>query len=536
MASEPALENADSAQPTVPDLAWRDEDLLPEEDGPDATPPSAPLPSVRKARSAHFGSELVARVRVVPWWVISGAFHGLLVMLVTLLGVAVQRIQSQDTAFYTSLERPRVPELERLRHPDASLQSFEMLDDHRVLDNPVVPLRDADVVVNHDVSVTEEEWKAARGDARALSDVPLDGNGWVGHLGLRRGSGGAYGQRSALERRKLAEAGGGGRMTESAVQAGLRWLALSQEMDGRWNCEEFGGKPADVAVTGLALLAMLGAGNSERAGEYKESVRRAVRWLQSIQKPDGSLFKEGEIHGIGYHHAIAGLALVEAAGMGRVPETRVAAQNAVDYSCRIHQHVQNGLRMGWRYEAGEAGDLSVTGWFVMQLKAAKVAGLRVDGESIRGAERFLEHAQCRGDSPDGYDAHRYGYRDGTTRGVRQTAIGCLSRIFLGEQPKKVRAGIHWFVNLGGVPEWRNDGSTVDLYHWYYGTLCVFQYGGDLWKSWNQALITSLCVRQKTAGPDLGSWDPIGAFSSSWGRVGQTALSCLCLEVYYRYKR
>lgn len=32
----------------------------------------------------------------------------------------------------------------------------------------------------------------------------------------------------------------------------------------------------------------------------------------------------------------------------------------------------------------------------------------------------------------------------------------------------------------------------------------------------------------------GSWDPVGDYSTEWGRVGQTALSCLCLEVYYRY--
>jgi hypothetical protein len=40
------------------------------------------------------------------------------------------------------------------------------------------------------------------------------------------------------------------------------------------------------------------------------------------------------------------------------------------------------------------------------------------------------------------------------------------------------------------------------------------------------------VRQ---GDDAGSWEPKGPYSNEWGRVGQTALSALCLEVYYRYE-
>ena len=42
--------------------------------------------------------------------------------------------------------------------------------------------------------------------------------------------------------------------------------------------------------------------------------------------------------------------------------------------------------------------------------------------------------------------------------------------------------------------------------------------------------------QRQGGPEDGSWDPVGSYSKEWGRVGQTALSVLCLEVYYRYLR
>ena len=45
-----------------------------------------------------------------------------------------------------------------------------------------------------------------------------------------------------------------------------------------------------------------------------------------------------------------------------------------------------------------------------------------------------------------------------------------------------------------------------------------------------ALVTNQCKQ----GDDQGSWNPVGEFNTEWGRVGQTALGCLCLEVYYRY--
>jgi hypothetical protein len=98
----------------------------------------------------------------------------------------------------------------------------------------------------------------------------------------------------------------------------------------------------------------------------------------------------------------------------------------------------------------------------------------------------------------------------------------------------LQGGVEFFVQQGGVPNWDGNGGNVDLYYWYYGTLCVFQQGGDLWKRWNEALKKALTDNQRKGGDEDGSWDPVGAYSEYWGRVGQTALGCLCLEVYYRY--
>jgi hypothetical protein len=88
----------------------------------------------------------------------------------------------------------------------------------------------------------------------------------------------------------------------------------------------------------------------------------------------------------------------------------------------------------------------------------------------------------------------------------------------------------------GIP-----GRCDDFYYWYYGTLCMFQMGGENWKKWNEALKPTLVNNQCKGGPmdgskddKDGSWDPLGWIDGMGGRVFTTAVGALSLEVYYRY--
>ncbi|NLF07405.1 MAG: hypothetical protein GX594_05420, partial [Pirellulaceae bacterium] len=99
----------------------------------------------------------------------------------------------------------------------------------------------------------------------------------------------AYRLRVAPDRPNVARGNGGTAETEAAVAAAMKWLADNQDADGRWNPrihgggremrvlgrDRFGaGSRADSAVTGLALLAFLAAGNTHLDGEYRDDVRR----------------------------------------------------------------------------------------------------------------------------------------------------------------------------------------------------------------------------------------------------------------------
>ena len=51
-----------------------------------------------------------------------------------------------------------------------------------------------------------------------------------------------------------------------------------------------------------------------------------------------------------------------------------------------------------------------------------------------------------------------------------------------------------------------------------------------WDDWNLALINTLITTQQ----DDGSWSEATVWGGYGGRVYTTALSAMCLEVYYRY--
>ena len=82
-------------------------------------------------------------------------------------------------------------------------------------------------------------------------------------------------------------------------------------------------------------------------------------------------------------------------------------------------------------------------------------------------------------------------------------------------------------------------DVVDFYYIYYGSLAMFQMGGDYWKGWNELVRDPLLSKQvREPGDNLGSWEPVGGsprgYADGAGRVYSTAMAALSLEVYYRY--
>ncbi len=214
-----------------------------------------------------------------------------------------------------------------------------------------------------------------------------------------------YADRMASDRVAIARQRGGSPETESAVQAALRWLAINQSADGRWDANKFGaghesavlgqnrdgaGAKADSAVTGLALLAFLGAGNTHVQGDYAKNVQRGLEFLIGIQGADGNLAGEAETFAYMYSHGMATLAMSEAYAMTGDKRLEPTVQKAINYTLRAQIRATGG----WRYQAiekpAERGDTSQLGWQLMSVKSAELAGLQVPGSAADGAVTIFE--------------------------------------------------------------------------------------------------------------------------------------------------
>jgi hypothetical protein len=118
-----------------------------------------------------------------------------------------------------------------------------------------------------------------------------------------------------------------------------------------------------------------------------------------------------------------------------------------------------------------------------------------------------------------------------------TAVGLTVRIFGGHDLKSdemIGKGADLLAKC--LPKWDTDQGTIDYYYWYYGSLAMFQVGGERWKKWNESMKSALLDHQRLEKDrcEYGSWDPVDPWSAEGGRVYATALNCLTMEVYYRY--
>jgi hypothetical protein len=395
------------------------------------------------------------------------------------------------------------------------------------------------------------ETEESLGDPRFNSDSPFMGQGTNADIGIGGGAGGMFGGRKGGHRNLKAEGGGG---TEGATEAGLEWLKNHQNPEGFWDCDAFeaqckknkcggvGGPLYDPGITGLSLLAFLGYGETHKTPRYGKVVRDGLKYLKSIQDSEGCFGPMTSQH-FTYNHGIAALAMAEAYGLTQSPLFKTSAQNGINF---IHK-AQNPYA-AWRYGIRpQDNDSSVTGWMVMALKSANGAGLQVDPSAFEGAKNFLDKVT----EPE-YGRVGYTQRgNGPSRAVdlmdkfpadkseSLTAVGILTRIFCGADPKKdeyVIKGANLCLNL--LPTFDEAAGTIDHYYWYYGTLAMFQVGGDHWKKWNEAMKKAIIESQRMDKSDdrHGSWDPIDPWGGDGGRVYSTAVNVMCLEVYYRYAR
>jgi hypothetical protein len=322
------------------------------------------------------------------------------------------------------------------------------------------------------------------------------------------------GRRDAAMRKYLAPG-----IAEGAVVRALRWLQSEQLPDGSW-------AKTKPAMTGLALLTFLAHGDTPESEEYGETVRKAIQWLVRNQEPSG-LFKGRDGHN--YSHPIATYALCEAFALTKVPMVKEAAEKALAIVIE-GQHPSGG----WDYNCKQStrDDTSYMGWCVQALKAAKMGGF-----THPGLDRAMRLA-VKGMQKNSHAQGGFGYTGPGRGGL--TGVGVLSMQLLGAGGKgEARRGLQYLAQEATF-NWREPWGKSPMYYWYYTTQAKFHAGGSTWEQWNsrfaRELVRNQAVKKSASrdGKDVGYWDSPGEKEHSDGRVQDTCLSTLQLEVYYRY--
>lgn len=462
----------------------------------------------------------------VPAWLVSAILHLVLVVLLAfwpLPGVDKTLVELLTETTKTEV----VEEIELKEFTPQDVQTFE---DATPTDDQFMVIDDSEFA--EDVDLEDFDFSESITEKMdALQMDSLEVNATVGMTSATKSL-----DRSSESKKKMLKEAGGNEASERAVLDALNWIVQHQLPDGGWSFDHTIGpgafrkspgageaRQARFGATAMAILPLLGAGQTHLEGEakFKESIRKGLTFLVENQKkvalPGGAVggsFYETE--GNMYSHGLATIALCEAYAMSKDRDLVYPAQAAINFIV----YAQDPVTGGWRYQPRQGGDTSVVGWQFMALKSGQMGYLTIPERTIANATRFLDAVQVESGA-------KYGYAE-PGAGSSTTSIGLLCRMYLGwdkENPALER-GVEFLGKSGP--------SKNNMYYNYYATQVMRHYGGEPWKRWNKAMRDYLVAQQSKAGNVKGSWYFDHQWSRRGGRLYNTSLGCMTLEVYYRH--
>jgi len=306
---------------------------------------------------------------------------------------------------------------------------------------------------------------------------------------------------------------------DRSIQSALAYLANRQSPSGSWDGDRLGPSPA---CTSLALMAFMAAGHVPGEGPYSATLERGIQWILHNQQPSG-LFADRHPNGQMYTHGICTLMLAEALGMtseaSSVP-LRSALERAIEIILVAQSVRKDGRNAGgWRYTPkSNDSDLSVTGWQLLALRAAKNVGCDVPADNIDQAVDYVKKCSTRGNEGFGYTP-----QSNSTAVLTGTGILCLE--ICGEHHTDEALGGANFLFLRPLMP----ADRFFFYGVYYCSVGMFQIGGAHWETTRDHIEPLLLNLQL---PD-GRWDPRGEENQA-GAVYSTSLAVLALAVEYQY--
>jgi hypothetical protein len=279
---------------------------------------------------------------------------------------------------------------------------------------------------------------------------------------------------------------------ERSIERGLKWLVAQQHEDGGFGVGPLRG---NVAVCGLAGMAMMSGGSTPGRGPYGAQINRCIDYLLSNTQPSGFIAGPDASRGPMYGHGFATMFSAECYGMSPRPELREKLARAV--TIIINAQNKEG---GWRYQPVRAdADISVTVCQIMALRAAHNAGLSVPNETIDRAVDYVKRSQ---NADGGFMYMIQGGESAFPRSAAAVAALFSAGVYQGPEITKGLDYLMQFLPAEGPTR----HESYYFYAHYYAVQAMWQAGGPRWDRWYPAIRDDLIGRQR----EDGSWlDPTG---------------------------
>ncbi|MGB1925285.1 MAG: hypothetical protein ACPHL6_02070, partial [Rubripirellula sp.] len=228
--------------------------------------------------------------QAAPAWLVSMVVHVLILLVLGLVTIADPiKIVNVLSANYSGEEGPEVEEfsIEEIDPGDISELEEEVVEPVDVAEamemvepTPMDPMEIA--TVDFEVSDFASEMAPAALSLQTVSSLNVQ----------------AMSSRTSDMKKKLLREYGGNESSEAAVTEALKWLSRHQMPNGAWTfqhnlvCNGRCGDPGEAnrskafnAATAMGLLPFMGAGQTHKAGEFREVVFRGLRFLVQNGKP-----------------------------------------------------------------------------------------------------------------------------------------------------------------------------------------------------------------------------------------------------------
>jgi hypothetical protein len=265
----------------------------------------------------------------------------------------------------------------------------------------------------------------------------------------------------------------------------LDWFVRTQESDGSWSAERWGGQRNYApALTALPLLAL--TATDAHTPTRDAAAARAAASLLRQQNGDGTFGPS--FQGTPYNNSIATLALLHTWQQ----DPRAVPREALDKAVTALMTNQTGAG-AWGYRQSPLGDRSITQWHVQALGTAALLGWpTAAGPVERGVRWLAQHGKplTEAEEPD----------DSTSAILARSAA----------RPA------------------RRDGS-VDFYHSYFTAAALKHDPGTEAGERLASLRREILRHQVREGEEIGSWAPDDQWGRAGGRLYSTALASLSLS-------